>query len=492
MTKRILICKFHQESNTFNPVINDTQRFNAGDEFEGVRIFNKLMEENGTICGAVTAIREAGGEVIPTIFTHSGSGGPVSDGALAHFCQRLRHYLRNAGEYDAVYAELHGATCTETCDDACGEILAMIRQEVGQKPVAASCDLHAKITPKMLNNADMICGYQTYPHVDLYQTGYRAAKLCMARLAGQKGAWAASYVPMLVPPAGYTDKAGAFKGLMDKAKAMVADGTLIDFSIFVVQPWLDVNEISSCILTFAEDSAVAKEKAEELATGLYAIREEMWPDLRPVDEIIDAAEANTTGKPVILADSADSPNGGAVGDSVCVALRLQERGSKIKVAMSVRDAEAVEQAFCMGVGATGVFRVGGKMTPGLAGPFMAEGTVVGLYENDPLNGKHPKIGKTAVVRFGNIEMLLCTEGSSSRTPEMYRDFGIEPNDCDLIVIKANTSFRAFFAPVTDLIYVADTPGAGASNLRRLDWRMVPQTMYPFTESEDLQPESFLW
>lgn len=492
MTKRVLICKFHQESNTFNPLINDTQRFNAGDAFEGERIFNKQMEENGTVCGAVTAIREAGGEVIPTIFMHSGSGGPVSDGALAHFCQRLRHYLQTAGEFDAVYAELHGATCTESCDDACGEILELIRQEVGGKPVSASCDLHAKITPKMLKNADIICGYQTYPHVDLYQTGYRAGKLCVEMLAGKKTAWAASYVPMLVPPAGYTDKDGAFKLLMDKAKAMVADGTLIDFSVFVVQPWLDVQKISSCILTSAEDPEVAKQKAKELADGLYAIREQMWPDLRPVDAIIDAAEANTTGKPVILADSADSPNGGAVGDSAAVALRLQARGSKLKVAMAVRDEESVEQAFQIGVGAAGTFRVGGKLTPGLEGPFEAEGTVLGLYENDPLTGKHPRIGKAAVVRFGNMEMILCTEGSSSRTPAMYRDFGIEPKDCDLIVIKANTSFRAFFAPLTDLIYVADTPGAGASNLRRLTWKNVPQTMYPFVDPENLKIESFLW
>ena len=63
---------------------------------------------------------------------------------------------------------------------------------------------------------------------------------------------------------------------------------------------------------------------------------------RPVDEIIDAAEANTTGKPVIVADSADSPNGGAVGDSPVVALRLMERGSNLRAAMFVKDPAAVK------------------------------------------------------------------------------------------------------------------------------------------------------
>ena len=49
MAKRILICKFHQESNTFNPLVNEIERFNAGDEFEGERIFAKQLSEKRVI-----------------------------------------------------------------------------------------------------------------------------------------------------------------------------------------------------------------------------------------------------------------------------------------------------------------------------------------------------------------------------------------------------------------------------------------------------------
>jgi microcystin degradation protein MlrC len=270
-----------------------------------------------------------------------------------------------------------------------------------------------------------------------------------------------------------------FKSLMERGKAMVSQGKLRDVSIFVVQPWLDIPEIASTVIAISDDEAAAKEAAASLAEELNAIREDMWPELMSVDKIIDLAEANRSGKPVILADSADSPNGGAVGDSPVVALRLQERGSNLKAAMSIRDPESVEQAFQMGVGATAEFCVGGKLTPGLPGPFRAVGTVLGLYENDPIHGKHPRIGKAATVAFGNIQVILCTAGSSSREPEMYRDFGIEPEKQDLIVIKANTSFRAFYKDMTDLIYVADTPGSGASNLRLLDFLHLPQGIYPF-------------
>lgn len=489
MKKRVLICKFHQETNTFNPVINGMERFNAGDIFEGERIFSKQLADRGTVCGAYDAITEDGGEVIPTIFMHSGSGGRVSDEAFAHFCQRLRHYIEAAGEFDGVYAELHGATCSETHDDVCGDILALIRSLIRQKPLTVSCDLHAKITQKMLENADCISGYQTYPHVDLYETGYRAGKRCMELLSGQQHYKAVCQLPVLLPPAGYTTNTEPFKSLMDSGKAMVKDGALVDFSIFVVQPWLDVKEIASTVLTVAGDPETAKQAAAQLARGLFAVKDEMWPELVAVDEIIDIAERNKTGRPVILADSADSPNGGCVGDSPVVALRLQALGSKLKTAMSIRDEAAVEQAFRMGVGATGMFSVGGRLTPGIPGPFTAEGTVLGLFENDPVTGKHARMGKAATVRFGNIYMILCTQGSSSRSPDTYADLGVDPAACDLLVIKANTSFRAFYKDMTDLIYVADTPGAGASNLRQLTFRKLPKSMYPFDLPEGYSPEN---
>lgn len=49
MSKRILICEFHEESNTFNPVVNPVER-----------PFQKLMAGNTATHGAVDAFGEAG------------------------------------------------------------------------------------------------------------------------------------------------------------------------------------------------------------------------------------------------------------------------------------------------------------------------------------------------------------------------------------------------------------------------------------------------
>ena len=129
---------------------------------------------------------------------------------------------------DAVCASLHGATCTDSDEDACGEFIAWLRELVGDDVViAASFDLHANITEAMLKNVDVISGYQTYPHVDYYETGYRAAKLCMCKLQGEQVSLAATIVPMMVPPSGFSTLLEPFKGVMETGKAMVAEGTLL-------------------------------------------------------------------------------------------------------------------------------------------------------------------------------------------------------------------------------------------------------------------------
>lgn len=43
------------------------------------------------------------------------------------------------------------------------------------------------------------------------------------------------------------------------------------------------------------------------------------------------------------------------------------------------------------------------------------------------------------------------------------------------------------------IYYADTPGAGASNLKSLDWKQLPKPFYPFDLPEDYRPgEATVW
>ena len=147
----------------------------------------------------------------------------------------------------------------------------------------------------------------------------------------------------------------------------------------------------------------------------------------------------------------------------------------------------------MGVGATGAFSVGAGLTPGVPGPFKGEGTVVAIYENDIKTGKHPVVGRAATVRFGNIYMIIGENGFSSPRPDMFDDFGVEALSCRLLVVKANTSFRFHYGKISNMLFVADTPGAGASNLRAMQWHNLPKGLYPIDLPDDYKvEEAKLW
>lgn len=486
---KLLIFEFHQETNTFNPVIAGPKDFHPQCVFEGEARFAGCRKAGGMVAGMCDAAEQAGYTLIPTLFMHASSGGRVSDGVFDMLCQRLQHYIETAGEFDGILAALHGATATETHNDACGDLLAFLRKLVGDKPIACAFDLHANITSRVLENGDVFCGYNTYPHIDHYQTGFRAARLLTEKLAGKQLHTAAAEIAMLIPPSGYNDLEGPFRSLMEEAKAMVAKGDILDFTVFPVQAWMDLPNITSRVITCGTNPETAKACANKLATALFALRDDAQTPLTPVEEILALAEANTTDQPVILAEPADSPNGGCVGDSPIVPLALQKRGSKLRTCVCVVDPEAVAQAYALGVGGKGEFSVGAKFTPGMPGPFIAEGCVRSLHDGNFRPSKYvvTALGKSAVVRFGETDILLCSRGGASGSPMLFRQFGMEPAHYDLVVVKANTSFRRPYSAISSLIYVADTYGPGAANLKQLRWHSLPKGMYPFDLPENYTP-----
>lgn len=492
---RILVCEFHQETNTFNPLNSGIEQFEAIRYLKDEAFFDVCRELPCAVHGMIDAIEEEGCTAVPTIDLCAQSCGRVRDDVFELLLRSMEDYIQAAGEFDAVFASLHGATSTESQDDACGVFVEKLRALIGEeKVIAASFDLHANITERMLKNADIVCGYQTYPHVDFYETGYRAAKLGLRKLRKEPAAVASTLIPMMVPPVGYTSLLPPFKDVIDYGKSLVEEGKLLDFTLFQVQPWLDISEIASCIIAIGTEEEQAEQYALELGKRLFENREGYWPELTTIDAVIDRAEMPESQKPVILVDSADSPNGGAVGDSIAAAMRIYERKSKIRAGMFVKDPEVVRQAFEVGVGGTARFSIGAKFTPGMPGPLVADARVRSLHdgvfcqEGPAGRGICNNIGRTAVISVGNMDIMVCEEPASSGDPQLLRHFGIEPSMYDMIVVKANTSYRVPYSHFATEFYETDTPGAGAANLKRFDWKHIPESMYPFDELEGYEVE----
>ena len=493
--KKVVLCEFRQESNSFNPVVTDRNAFAMGHMSGGEAFMESILREPSAVHGMLDEMQRAGYETIPAYSMEAQSGGPVDQKVVQEFLDNTLPVLRANLPLDCVLLSLHGATQATECEDVCGLILSEVRAVVGEDTViAASCDMHGNCTDLMLEKADFISGYLTYPHLDYYEVGCRAARLALRRLRGEAVTIAAVRIPMIVPASGYTTLRGSFKTFVDDAKALIADGTLLDFSVFQMQPWLDVSVGGTTVVAVAETEETAREVSDRFAQRLFSMKEEFRSELTGIDEIIDIAEKNETAAPVILVDSADSTNAGATGDSVAVVERLQARNSQLKACIYVNDIPAVEQAFAVGVGGALTVRVGCTLDSKYSVPAVVNATVKALFEDGTFTlqsaagkGMILNIGRAAVLEAGNISILVCYNTAGNGDPQLYRAFGIEPLEQQLVVVKACTSFRAAYEPLSELIYVANTPGAACADLRRLEYARVSKDYYPFRTEWETSP-----
>ena len=483
--KKILICGFHEESNTFNPLLADKDYF---DIYEARDVNAKNDKLPLIFKGIFSAVNGAPVEIVGGPVFYASSGGPVDHRVIEEFMDKTFSSLKKAGKVDGVLMALHGATTSDKSEDVCGDMIETVRKAVGEKTLISSAfDLHANITSKIRRNSDFITGYQTYPHLDMRETGFRAAECLLKSLMGLKTVTVCIGVPQMAPAHAYTTDTRQLARLMQKAEKFKTDKTIEDYSIFQVQPWLDVKETASAVVVRAQDARVAKKVARELANDEFEIRKDLLGEnLLSVEDVIRKTMANKTGKPVILADAADSPNAGACGDSAYVLEKLLPYKDTVVAAIGLIDVPAVEKAYTIGVGNTAAFTLGATVAPKLSKPITVKATVQSLHDGHFQNigpqekGKDFYLGRTAVLRIGKILLHIIERGRMG-DPAFYSAFGIEPEKCDLICVKACTSFRAAYRDIAGEICNADTPGAAGCVLTKMCYEKLPRPFYPFDE-----------
>ncbi len=146
-------------------------------------------------------MRKTTHQLVPTAWAAASPSAHVTEDAYERIAGMIVEALSAAGTIDAVYLDLHGAMVAEHLDDGEGELLSRVRAVVGPDvPVVASLDLHANVTRRMLEHADVLIAYRTYPHVDMAETGARVARFLQQRLAGMpRPHLNARRVPFLIP-----------------------------------------------------------------------------------------------------------------------------------------------------------------------------------------------------------------------------------------------------------------------------------------------------
>jgi len=228
---RIAVGGFLHETNTFAPTKATYDDFVHGGGWpamaQGADVLRVMRNINIGLAGFVEAAEAQGWEMVPTISCGASPCAHVTRDAYERIVKVLVEGVNAAGKLDAVYLDLHGAMVTEHLDDGEGEILRRVREVIGKDlPLVVSLDLHANVTPQMVEHADALIAYRTYPHVDRKETGQRSARaLSLLLERGRPPGRALRKLAFLIPLNDQCTLVGPSKGVV--ARSIVAGATPI-------------------------------------------------------------------------------------------------------------------------------------------------------------------------------------------------------------------------------------------------------------------------
>ena len=506
----IFIAGFHHETNTFAPSPADWAAFTCGAGYPGyVRgeaMLAQMAPTAQALGGFIGEALEHGWALKPSVWAGAMPSNKVTTDAFERICAEIVEDLcdaQNGGGFDAVFLDLHGAGVAECADDAEGELLARIRAVVGPAmPIVTTLDLHANVTRRMLALATVMTAYRTYPHVDMRETGVRAARMLARRLVpgALERAVHAERVPFLLPlnaQCTLMQPAASVIALIGQIEAMhdVELNFAMGFSA------ADFAECGPVLFGYGVDPARVRAAVQQLHTEVAVTRRADWKLewLAPRDAVEQAItlalalalDAGDDAGPVVIADTQDNPGAGGDANTTGMLRALLQAKAGVRLPGGVAlgllfDPDSARTACAAGVGATLDLQLGravptwsGALTePAVAARARVLAVSDGIVEmHGPMTaGATMTLGPSACVEVEGIQVLLSSAKAQMLDLDLYRYLGVEPARMKLLVNKSSVHFRAAFGPIASHILVAKSPGPMAADPGDLPWTKLPAGM----------------
>jgi microcystin degradation protein MlrC len=477
----IAVGGFQHETNTFAPSKADYAAFEDGGGWPeltvGDAIAPRLAGANIPATGALNALHAKGHRTVGMVWGAASPSAHVTRDAYERIAGDLLQRLADAGPVDGVYLDLHGAMVTEHLDDGEGELLARVRKVVGPRvPVVASLDLHANVTRAMIEHADGLNAYCTYPHIDMAATGARAAHLLDRTLkAGEPMAHAMRPLDFLTGLPSQSTFIEPGKSLYELLARLEQEHDVI-LSFTPGFPMADFPECGMAVFGYGSDARRVNAAVDTLARAVHDAEPDFAMELfLPDAAVARAMQRGEPGAPVVMADTQDNPGAGGNGDTTGLLAALLARDPRDAVLGLLIDGASARQAHVVGVGHSAEFRLGEiSGVPGhvpLAGEFTVEALADGRFTcTGPMfNGFRMDLGRMAVLRRGNVRVVLASKKCQAADQQMFRHVGIEPKQQRILALKSSVHFRADFQPIATEILVVVAPGPAKADPTMFHW-----------------------
>jgi len=485
----VLTAEFLHETNTFSRVPTDHAAFERKALLFGTAAIERTRQANTHLAGFLDVAEAAGWQVRHVLSTYAEPAGLVTRDAF----ERLGGAIVTAaaaarGELDGILLGLHGAMVTEDHQDGEGELLARLRRAVGPDlPIGITLDLHANVSRRMAELADVIVSYKTYPHVDMREAGRQAAAILGRAMAGEiRPTTLRVALPMLDEANGGRTDVGPMIERLERARAYERDPDVFAVSINSGFGNADIAEVGPTVLiTCQGDLARHRAFAESLATDIWDRRGEVLASYLSVAEAAAEAKAHRGPRPLVVADWSDNPGGGAYGDAPALLAALLRAGVRDACFGALADPEAAAALHHHRVGDTIALTVGGRTDPRFGGPPLAVAGVIRQLSDGAYTGDGPMIGglsfsfgPTAVLEVAGIEVLVVSKAAQMLDLQEFRAFGIEPAAKRVVALKSMQHFRAAFGPIAERVILCDSGALCTPDVAKLPYRQVRRPIWP--------------
>lgn len=487
---RLAIAGFALESVTFLPETTDIADFSRG-ALSGNELVEGLAGTNTSVGGFLKVCKAEGIEPVGLTNAGAGAAASASEAAFDKYVGEIVAGLAELkNEVDGLLLHLHGALATPSRRNADAQVLQAIRAEVGPDfPIAVAFDLHGNIGQDVVDAATVLAGYHYSPHTDMAVTGKRAARMLIAKLRGQQGLAMGYARPGIILPSIFSATClEPLATLMQHARdlEMHTPGVL-DITIFCGFAYADVPDCGMSVVVVTDgDEGLAQRTAKRLA-GLardwrsVLFRRELVLDVATgVSQALDLAKR--AAKPVCILEHADRLN-----DSTYTLRELLARQSGARVfAPFMFDPECAAACVAAGTGATVDLQLCGKTSPQAGGPLSVSAKIIWAGQKTikvtgPLyTGATFNLGPSAVLDLGGgvmVSLISIQWSAIDRDP--FDQFGLVPEDFDVILLRSKTHFRHVYTPLCEDILIVDTPDWGPANVTTLPYEYADRGSFPF-------------
>ena len=477
---RVFSATLATETNTFAPMPTGLSSFRDRGYYRAGQHPDNMTMFAGPLWAARQRGKPLGWDLREGMVAFAQPSGTTTRTAYETLRDELLTDLKSAMPVDMVLLGLHGAMVADGCDDCEGDLLQRVRAMVGPDVViGAELDPHNHLSQAMVDNADLLVAFKEYPHTDILERALELVDLCHAKREGR-----AKPVASVVDTGGlvvmHTSRQPA-RGFVDRIMSLEGKDGILSISISHGFPWGDVADMGTKVLVYSEsDAAKGAALARQLADELIALRKELGVPQPGIDAALDQALA-FDGGPVVLADGADNPGGGAPGDSTFILERLLARGIRNACIGPMWDPGAVRIAFDAGVGARLAMRIGGKIGPLSGAPLDLQVTVMALCPDMVMSGlaRTPvAMGDCACVEVAGVSIVLCTLRNQAMGTDLFTQLGVDLVATKMIVVKSSQHFYASYSKVAKQVIYVGAPGAVTGDLKTLPYRKIRRPKWP--------------